>query len=62
MEVKAGQIWKDNDKRVGERFLKILELQDDKAVVVNVETNKKTKISLTRFKPTSTGYVLVEDV
>lgn len=62
MEVKAGQIWKDNDKRVGERFLKILELQDDKAVVVNVETNKKTKISLARFKPTSTGYVLVEDV
>lgn len=61
-EVKVGQIWKDNDKRVGDRRIRIVNIEDDKAIVINVETRKTSKITLKRFKPNSTGYTLLINV
>lgn len=63
-EVKVGQIWKDNDKRVGDRQIEIVAINDseNKAVVVNLVTKKTTKVSLKRFRPISTGYTLIKDV
>jgi hypothetical protein len=61
VEVKVGQIWKDNDKRVGDRRVRIAEITDDKAKVVNLETGKTSKIAIKRFKPNSTGYTLIKD-
>jgi hypothetical protein len=62
MEVKIGQIWKDNDKRTNDRQLEIIGFAEDKAVVCNIKTKKTTKVSLTRFKPNATGYLLIKDV
>lgn len=61
-EVKVGQIWKDNDKRVGERFIRILELDDKAVIVINIATGKKSKIAIKRLKPTAQGYTLTTDV
>lgn len=63
-EVKVGQIWKDNDKRVGDRQIEVIAINDSegKAVVVNLVTKKATKVSLKRFRPISTGYTLIKDV
>lgn len=62
MEVKIGQIWRDNDKRHTTRLVEVIAIVGDRAVVFNPATEKRTKIMLKRFKPTSQGYVLVKDV
>lgn len=63
IEVKVGQIWEGNDPRSAKRLLKVLEIKDGKAVVQHPRgIGMKTKIKLSRFKPTSTGYKLVQDV
>ena len=69
MTVKINQIWKDNDKRVSDRYLKVFKIEDSKAhcYVSNsedfqeTETPKTTKVSIKRFKPNSTGYKLIHD-
>lgn len=58
--VKVGQTWQDNDKRGPRRVGRIVSIDDTHARVdwgVNV-----TRVKLTRFKPTSTGYLLIQDV
>jgi hypothetical protein len=59
-EVRIGQLWKDNDPRVPNRYLKILDVKDGYAYA-RVLAGKQTKIKLSRFKPTSTGYILISE-
>lgn len=64
IKVRAGQWWRDNDPRHAgsAREIKVLEVVGDKALVQNQGgTGRKTKIKLSRFKPTNTGYKLVKD-
>lgn len=61
--VKVGQIWADNDKRLNGRRIKVLEVGDTHATVASpTGIGPHTKIRLTRFRPISTGYRLLEDV
>lgn len=59
--VKVGQRWKDNDRRSGGRIGKVLEVGETHARV-EWYSGTSTRIRLDRFKPTSTGYRLIEDV
>lgn len=58
-KVKVGQVWKDNDKRAGDRQIEVLAVDSEYALVVNIFTGKKSRILLKRFKPNSTGYTLI---
>ena len=62
-DVRSGQIWKDNDKRVTwERRLRVLRVEGRFAfcerIFKGVVAKGETRIALTRFRPTSTGYAL----
>ena len=58
--VKVGQVWQDNDGRGPRRVGRIVSIDDTHARVEwGVNT---TRVKLTRFKPTSTGYRLIQDV
>ena len=73
-DVKPGQCWADNDPRSEGRTLRVESIEGDKAVctiLTNCDSykgsawqrdmvGKTTRISLSRFKPTSTGYRLLE--
>lgn len=62
--VKVGQVWADNDKRSADRTLKVLAVVDGRALVQEItgrNPGRTTKVSVSRMKPTSTGYKLVED-
>lgn len=61
-EVRPGQIWKDNDKRHDNRQIIVEKVCDGFAFCSVVGTKRTTRISLQRFKPNATGYVLVKDV
>lgn len=62
VKVKAGQVWRDNDQRMGPREIKVLAIEGDRAIVQRVSgVGTKTKIRLDRFRPTTTGYRLVQD-
>lgn len=58
--VKVGQIWRDNDKRSNYRTGRVIEVGETHARVDWGYTQSRVK--LTRFQPTSTGYRLIEDV
>lgn len=65
-QVKVGQVWEDNDSRLGagahRRSFKVLEIIGERALVVTLNgVSRKTKIKLDRFRPTATGYRLVQD-
>lgn len=72
-DVRPGQVWADNDARVGTRLLRV-EALTWKRGVPSVEcvrvhpfthcqvSERRTTIAVRRFKPTSTGYRLVKDV
>lgn len=67
--VKAGQVWADNDKRSEGRKVRILSVGETHAVVEqyvprgsSAKPGRQTQIRLDRFRPTSTGYRLVQDV
>lgn len=64
MTVKVGQIWKDNDPRMSYRRLKVLAIENGKAVVQDPRgMGARTRIRLDRMGSTrQTGYSLVEDV
>lgn len=67
VEVRVGQVWEDWDIRFRATFstrkLKVLEIVDGKAVCQSPSgLGRKTKIRLGRFRPTATGYRLVQDV
>lgn len=58
--VKVGQIWKDNDKRVGVRTLRVIDIVEGRAIVLS--RGRTTRIKLDRFNPNrQTGYTLVVD-
>jgi len=75
-DVRPGQVWADNDLRAVGRTLRVERVEDGKAICV-ILTNRDatdpdspwqqdargrtTRISLSRFRPTSTGYRLVRD-
>ena len=68
--VQVGQVWADNDPRVYGRTVKVEAIDGDKAVCRVLatpvdypqgRTGHTTKISIGRFKPTSTGYRLIRD-
>ncbi|MET4143858.1 hypothetical protein [Arthrobacter sp. UYCo732] len=56
--VRPGQVWVDQDKRAGGRRVTILTVGETHATVKSV---LRTKVRLTRFRPTSTGYRLLQD-
>lgn len=58
--VKVGQTWQDNDKR-GPRRTGIVVLIEETHARVDWGPSI-TRVKLTRFKPTSTGYRLIQDV
>ena len=67
-EVKVGQVWKDNDKRGPDRYLKVRFIEDGKASCSECTQeglvdyfSRSTKISLSRFRPTSNGYRLISE-
>lgn len=55
--VQVGQVWQDNDKRSNYRRGRVTEVDETHARVDWGRT--ATRVKLTRFKPTSTGYRLV---
>ena len=63
IKVKVGQVWEDNDSRIGgaeaRRRVKIVRIEGDVAVCENVATKRATKIKLSRFRPNATGYRLI---
>jgi len=64
--VKVGQVWQDWDGRFRNQtpvYKKILKVDDNFAYCEGIRNGiviSKTRISLKRFKPNSTGYKLVE--
>lgn len=68
VEVKVGQVWEDNDPRqkkegIAIRRIKVLEIKDGRARVQSPSgLGARTWIRLNRFRPTASGYKLVEDV
>jgi hypothetical protein len=75
--VKPGQVWQDCDKRAYGRTVRVVDVDATHATVELVaqrgrparghedaqraEPGRRTRIRLDRFKPTSTGYRLVQD-
>lgn len=58
--VKIGQVWQDNDKRTSYRKGRVIDMSETHARMDWGYT--QTSVKLARFKPTSTGYRLIEDV
>jgi hypothetical protein len=61
--VKVGQVWADCDRRVKARHLLVLAI-DLHGIVrcAVIGTTRETSIMVHRFRPTSTGYRLVEEL
>lgn len=65
IEVKAGQIWQDLDKRMKGRQCKVQSVVDGKAYMVghsrvtNTVSAIKTRLSVSRMHKSSTGWALV---
>lgn len=68
--VQPKQVWRDDDPRGYGRLLRIEEVTDTHAVVVQISSRttgtqqigRRSRILLRRFKPGSHGYSLVADV
>lgn len=74
--IEAGQIWKDNDHRCPDRYLRVLEVTTGRRADVGHAkcerviwngvdawvpvAGKKPLIALTRMRPTSNGYRLIQ--
>lgn len=67
VEVRAGQVWADNDSRTNQRTIRILDVSDTYAEALTLTdyrgraSTKITRIRLDRFRPNSTGYRLVSE-
>jgi hypothetical protein len=60
-DVRVGQVWADNDKRMGhDRTGEVVMVSESHAFVL-WSTGLKTRVKLSRFRPNSTGYRLVKD-
>lgn len=67
VEVKAGQIWRDLDKRSNGRRCKVIEVKDGKAHMrlatkFGVVSKRTTKVSISRMHRSSTGWAIETDV
>jgi hypothetical protein len=70
--VRVGQVWQDADKRGYGRRVRVVEVDATHAVVElfvgrgtgndQAKPGRRTRIRLDRFRPTSTGYRLIQDV
>ncbi|WP_438489525.1 hypothetical protein [Streptomyces sp. S186] len=72
--VQVDQIWQDNDPRMPDRYLRIVDIDTSHATVQQVAWNPEdriaadlpgvrlTRIRLDRFRPTRTGYRYVGQV
>lgn len=71
-DVRVGQVWEDNDSRSKGRTFRVTSVEGDVVVVENLTrtgggsllpgAKRVNRIQRKRFKPTSTGYRLREDV
>lgn len=68
IEVEVGQIWQDCDKRQTGRYAKVLSIQGGLAKCLRVKwgesgwvpaTERATYVSVSRMRPTASGYKLV---
>jgi hypothetical protein len=67
--VRPGQIWADNDKRSSGRKVRVLHVGETHATVqeefpegtAGRRKPRQSRIRLDRFRPTSTGYRLVQE-
>lgn len=69
--IRPGQIWQDNDKRSYGRKVRVVETDTTHALVelyvprgaghLHAKPGRQTRIRLDRFRPTSTGYRLIQD-
>jgi hypothetical protein len=71
VEVRPGQVWADNDPRAKGRTFRVIERLPNGARCVVLTDREGAKVSRVgweflclarRFRPTSSGYRLVEDV
>lgn len=66
IEVRPEQVWKDWDRRVRDeepgRLIRVDSVGDTHAECTILASGKTTKIRLDRFRPTSKGYKLIENV
>lgn len=68
-DVKVGQVWADNDWRSQGRTVRIVAIGVQRATVevltvvggAPARNPRQTRVRLARFKPTSTGYRLIEE-
>lgn len=61
--VRVGQVWEDNDWRSKGRQVLVLAVDETHATVKSPSGHgRQTRIRLDRFRPNSTGYVLVKDI
>lgn len=64
-DVQVDSVWKDNDKRMHERYLVVCRTDSTHAVCVRCDRfggnrwKRAVRIRLDRFKPNSSGYSLV---
>jgi hypothetical protein len=59
-DVRVGQTWIDCDRRARGRRLVVKGIGSGCAVVENVETGRKSRVRLNRFRQQSNGYRLAE--
>lgn len=60
--VKVGQTWADNDPRMMGRTLVVSRIEGAYAYCQQRNQSRLVRIRLDRFRPNSTGFVLVKDV
>lgn len=66
IEVKPGQIWKDLDKRIGDRQREIVRVENGKATIGRIgfsnaaQDSFRTKVSISRMHKSTTGWALVK--
>lgn len=61
--VQLDDVWQDADFSRPDRRLKVVDVDDDVVRVVNLDTQKMTKIRLDRFRPHTGrghGYILIQ--
>jgi hypothetical protein len=65
VEVQRGQLWRDLDKRMGNRVCRVGKVVDGKAEMfrmVRGQAGGRTWVSVRRMHKASTGWELVQDV
>lgn len=60
--VRVGQLWKDLDKRMGGRIVKVISVSDGKASVETIGTGRTSVLSIRRMYNHSTGWHLEKGV